>query len=225
MPAPPIDPRRGSSVQRLQFPKGTYIRIFLTLILLSLLPLQASGDQGRPRRSARDDRIARAERREHVRMALHSAAAHGYYVFDELMTEDAGMIDFLAVGPVGACVVVVRDEPGEVTGDVDGALYLDARPFADDPIRQAAELADDVYARIAGTGAEALHVVCFTRAELFYVGDDRDVLQGVYPTWDLPLAFEEAEAEHTSADVDDLAELVRKAYGRPPFVVPEGREV
>lgn len=134
------------------------------------------------------------------------------------------MIDFLAVGPVGACVVVVRDEAGTVTADVDAALYLDAQPFADDPKQQAADLADDVNARFEGTAAEAFHVVCFTRAQLKYLGEDEDVLWGVCPTWDLPLAFSEAQAEHTPVDVEDLADLVREAYDRPPFVVPEEGE-
>ena len=194
----------------------------MTISLLPLLlALPTARDWGSPSSSAREERIARAERWEHVRLALRSAAAHGYYVFDELITEGAGMIDFLAVGPVGAVVVVVRDEPGEVTGDVDGTLYLDARPFADDPKGQAAELTEDVNARLAGSDAEAFHVVCFTRAELFYVGDERDILRGVCPTWDLPLAFEEAEKEHIPADVAELADLIREAYGRPPFIVPE----
>jgi hypothetical protein len=156
-----------------------------------------------------------------VRLALRSASAHGYYVFDELMTEGAGMIDFLAVGPVGAIVVVVRDEPGTVTADIDSALYLNTRTFQEDPREQAAALAADVNARFGGTGAVAFHVVCFTRAELEYLGEDEDVLWGVCPTWDLPLAFSEAEKEHTLADVEGLADLVRETYGRPPFVVPE----
>ena len=159
-----------------------------------------------------------------MRLALRSAAAHGYYVFDELMTEHAGMIDFLAVGPVGACVVVVRDEAGTVTADVDAMLYLNAQPFADNPKQQAADLAEDVNVRFEGTGAKAFHVVCFTRAELEYLGEDEDVLWGVCPTWDLPLTFSEAEKEHTPADVEGLADLVRETYGRPPFVAPEEGE-
>ncbi len=155
-----------------------------------------------------------------MRLALRSASARGYYVFDELMTEGAGMIDFLAVGPVGAIVVVVRDEPGTVTADVDSALYLNTRPFPENPREQAAALAVDVNARFEGTGAEAFHVVCFTRAELEYLGEDEDVLWGVCPTWDLPLAFSEAEKEHTPSDVEGLADLVRETYGRPPFVAP-----
>ena len=155
-------------------------------------------------------------------MALRSVAAHGYYVFDELMTEEAGKIDFLAVGPVGAVICVVRDEAGDVTADVDGTLYLNGRPFADDPKRQAAELAEDVNARFEDTGAYAYRVVCFTRAELYYLGENVDkVLKGVCPTWDLPLSFASAPIEHTPADVAELADRIREAYGRPPFVTPE----
>lgn len=121
------------------------------MVLLPLLLALPSGRDWDPSRSsARHERIARAERREHVRLALRSGAAHGYYVFDELMTGEAGMIDFLAVGPVGAVVIVVRDEPGEVTGDVDGTLFLNARPFADDPKREATEQAKDVNTKVGG---------------------------------------------------------------------------
>lgn len=193
----------------------------MTTVLLQLLILTAEPEWGQHRSSARRERIARAERWDHVRLALRSASAHGYYVFDDLMTEEAGMIDFLAVGPVGTCVVVVRDEAGTVTADVDATLYLNAQPFADDPKQQAAELAKDVNAKLEGTGTDAFHIVCFTRAEIKYLGDDETVLWGVGPTWDLPLAFEEAERDLMPADVDDLADLVREAYRRPPFVIPE----
>lgn len=160
-----------------------------------------------------------------MRLALRSAAIHGYYVFDELMTEEAGMIDFLVVGPVGACVVVVRDEEGDVTADVDGTLYLGRRRFEDDPKRQAADLADDVNRRLAHTGAHAYHVTCFTRADIYYLGENQEIMKGIYPTWDLPLAFAEAPIEHTLADVAEIADRVREVYGRPPFVVPEGDDI
>jgi hypothetical protein len=132
------------------------------------------------------------------------------------------MIDFLAVGPVGAVVVVVRDEEGSVTADVDGTLYLGRRRFADDPKQQASDLAKDVTTRLEGTGAHTYHVVCFTRADLYYLGEDVDaVLKGVCPTWDLPLSFSDSPMEHTPADVAELADRVRRVYGRPPFVVPD----
>ena len=136
------------------------------------------------------------------------------------------MIDFLAVGPVGACVVVVRDEPGDVTADADGTLYLDGRRFMDDPKHQARDLEDDINTKLEGTGAHCYDIICFTRAELFYLGDDPDAaLKGVCPIWDLPLSFSEAEVEHTPADVAELADHIRESYGRPPFVVPEEDEI
>ena len=161
-----------------------------------------------------------------MRTALRSTAAHGYYVFDELMTEDAGMIDFLAVGPMGACVIVARDEPGDVTADVDGTLYLEDHLFEDDPNQHAEDLVDDVDSKLSGTGAHTYHVICFTQAELYYLGDNPTAaLKGVCPIWDLPLSFAEAEVEHTPADVAELADHIRGAYGRPPFVVPEEDDI
>ncbi len=201
------------------------IRILLITVLLPLLLTLPSGrGWERPRPSAREERIAQAKRRELVRSALRSAAAHGYYVFDELVTEEAGMIDYLTIGPVGACVVVVRDEAGGVTADVDGILHLDGRRFEDDPNRQAEDLVDDVNAKLEGTGVRAYHVICFTRADIFYLGEDREVLQGIYATWDLALAFTEATEEYPPADVAELADRVRDAYGRPPFVTPAGTD-
>ncbi|MGB3635931.1 MAG: hypothetical protein WA982_17980 [Rubrobacteraceae bacterium] len=176
--------------------------------------------------SKREQRIERARRKNLVRTALRSTAVHGYYVFDELMTEEAGMIDFLAVGPVGACIVVVRDEPGDVTADVDGTLYLDGQRFEDDPKDQAADLESDVNDKLEGTGAQCYDIICFTRAELFYRGDDvYEVMRGISPIWDLPLPFTTAETEHTHADVAELADHIQEVYGRPPFVVPEEENI
>ena len=160
-----------------------------------------------------------------MRLALRSAAAHGYFVFDELMTEDAGMIDFLAVGPTGPCVVVVRDEPGTVVADVDSTLYLNGRSFADDPNSQGEDLGEDVYAKLGEGEYVVHHVICFTRANLKYAGDDVNVLQGICPTLDLPLSFSDAPVDHTPGEVRELADLVREAYGRSPFVVPEEGEI
>lgn len=130
------------------------------------------------------------------------------------------MIDFLAIGPVGACVVVVRDEEGDVTAAADGTLHLGRHRFEDDPKRHARELVDDVNAKIFDTSESAYDVICFTQADLYYVGDEHEVLRGICPTWDLPLAFAEAPIEHTLADVAEIAERVRQVYGRSPFIVP-----
>jgi hypothetical protein len=205
--------------------KGANIRILLTIILLPLLSALPAGPGWGRSRISRRERIARAERWEHVRLALRSAAAHGYYVFDDLMTEEAGMIDFLAVGPMGPCVVVVRDEPGTVVADVDATLYVDGRSFSDDPRRQAEELEEVVYAKLGEGEYTVYHVICFTQANLQYAGDDVDVLHGVCPTWDLPLTFSNAPIDHTPADVAELADLIRETFGRPPFVVPQEGEL
>lgn len=191
----------------------------MTFLLLLSLPRERGG--GRRRVAAREGRIERDRRKDLVRTGLRSAAAHGYYVFDELMTEEAGMIDFLAVGPIGAIAVIVRDEPGDVTADVDGTLYVDGRRFEDDPLRQAEDLAGDVNAKLEGTVAHCYDIICFTQAELFYLGDNPDeVLKGVSPIWDLPLSFSDAPIEHTAADVAELADHIRQVYDRPPFVIP-----
>lgn len=188
------------------------------------LPIGAGREKRRL--SKREERIERARRKDLVRTALRSTAVHGYYVFDELMTEEAGMIDFLAVGPVGACIVVVRDEPGQVTADVDGTLYLDGRRFEDDPKRQAGELEDEVTAMLESISAQCYDIICFTRAELFYLGEDREaVLKGVCQVWDLPLSFADAEEDHSPADVAEIADHIQEVYGRPPFVVPEEENI
>lgn len=171
-------------------------------------------------KKTKDERIARSERWELVRAALRSSAAHGFYVFDELITEEAGMIDFLAIGPSGACVIVVRDEEGEVTADEYGTLYLNHRRFKDDPRDQASELCDDVDAKL-GSGLKRIqNIICFTRADLFYLGDDQDVLKGISPVWDLSLAFANATEECSIGEVYEMASQIRKVYGRPPFVRP-----
>lgn len=191
------------------------------MLLPSLLGLSAGSSWPRFRSLTREERIAHAERKELVRSALRSAAMHGYFIFDELMTEEVGVIDFLAVGPVGGCVIVVRDEEGAVTADADGTLFLNGRLFADDPRRQAEDLTADVNAKLKDTGAYAYHIICFTRAEIYYLGKDQNVLEGICPTWDLALPFASAEAEHNPADVADIASVVRQAYRRLPFVIPE----
>lgn len=174
--------------------------------------------------SARDERIARSERWELVRSSLRSASSHGFYVFDELITDKAGFIDFLAVGPSGTCVIVVRDEGGDVTADEHGSLHVNGRRFKDDPKHQASDLCEDVETKLESDIERTRSIICFTRAELYYLGDDQDVLRGVCPVWDLSLAFAEAPQEHTSTEVYEMSSRIRKAYGRPPFVTPVGAE-
>jgi hypothetical protein len=184
----------------------------------ALSGILGSGD-GRP--SRREERIARDERREQVRSALRSA--EGYWFFENLTTDEAGAMDFLGAGPDGLVVIVVRDEQGKVTAAPPDDLYLDGRPFADDPRRQARELVEDVLEKLEAHGrTDGLYsVICFPRGELFYVGDDKGVLHSVCNVWGLSDMLAEAVPERTPSEVAGLARFVQEVYGRPPFIVPE----
>jgi hypothetical protein len=174
-------------------------------------------------RTARERRIARDNRAERTRAALRAASErHGYYVFDELMTEEAGKLDFLAVGPPGAVAIVVRDEGGLVSAAEDGELLLDGRPFDEDPRSQVRELGNDVIARIDRTDGALGTLICFSRAEVEYP-DDLELMRGVCTVWTLAWTLDpEDNADLTPADIVELADEVWRVYGRPPFARPAG---
>jgi len=176
-----------------------------------------------PPRTARERRIAKDNRVERTRSALRAASArHGYHVFDELSTEEAGKLDFLAVGPLGVVAVVMRDEAGVVSAAEDGELLLDGRPFEEDPREQVVELGRDVISRVdeaQGTGAT---LICFSRAEVEYPAD-LELMRGVCTVWTLTRVLEpEGNGEISPADVAELAEAIERVYGRPPFARPAG---
>lgn len=178
------------------------------------------GEEGGPR-GARERRIARAEEKERVRSAMRSAARHGYYVFDDLTTDEAGMIDYLAVGPPGVFLIPVREEEGRVSLGADGErLLLDGRPFEDDPYRQADELAADASRKLFEGRRDVTCLTCFTKATVEV--RDREIPPGTTPLWELPWALDPEGLENLSpAEVEEIAARVERAYGRPPFVRPE----
>lgn len=138
------------------------------------------------------------------------------------MTEDAGAIDFLAVGPIGAVIVIVREEEGVVSVAENSELLLDQRLFEDDPRRHVNELADDIIGRVPKANGTAHTQICFTRAEVEYP-EDLKLMRGVCTVWTLPWPFaDQVEEELTPADVAELAEEVEQIYGRPPFACPAG---
>jgi hypothetical protein len=140
------------------------------------------------------------------------------------MTEESGAIDFLAVGPLGTVVVIVRDEEGVVSAAEDGELLLDRRPFEEDPHQHVNELADDVIERVPKANGIALTQICFTRAQVEYP-EELGPLQGVCTTWTLAWPFDDrSEEERSHADVTALAEEVERVYGRPPFARPARTE-
>ena len=176
-----------------------------------------------PPRSSRERRIARDNRIERVRSALQAASEqHGYHVFDELMTEEAGKLDFLAVGPLGIVAIVIRDEGGLVSAAEDGELLLDRRPFEESPRVQVTELGSDVVARVDGTGGTVATLICFSRAEVEYP-DDLELMRGICTVWTVSWTLDpEGDEELTPADAVELAEEVERVYGRPPFARPAG---
>jgi hypothetical protein len=180
-------------------------------------------DEGDRPKTAREQRIARAKDKERVRLALGSIARHGYYVFDELITEDAGSLDFLAVGPLGVVVISVRHDEGYVSrGTAEDEVRLDGEPFEDDPLRQVQELSEEIDITLFGGAGSIGTLVCFPRVD-FEVDEARKPPLGTTSVWELPWALDpEGEEEVlTPADVEEIAERVREVYGRPPIVTPE----
>lgn len=160
---------------------------------------------------------------ERVRASLRAVSEqHGYYVFDELMTEEEGKLDFLAVGPPGAVAIVVRDESGTVSAAEDGELLLDSQPFDEDPQMQVETLGNDVLARVSGTRNTLDTLICFSRADVEYP-DDLELMRGVCKLWTLSWTLEPEDQEQLStADVADLADEVERIYKRSPFARPAG---
>jgi len=174
-------------------------------------------------RTAREHRIARDNHVERVRSVLRAVSEqHGYYVFDELMTEEAGKLDFLAVGSPGVVALVLRDESGLVSAAEDGELLLDGCPFEESLLEQVNTLSDDVIARVAKVGDTVATLICFSRAEVEYP-EDLELMRGICKVWTLSWTLNPEDQERFSqADVAELADEVERVYGRPPFARPAG---
>lgn len=185
----------------------------------------------RSKHNPRESRLVRDAERERVRAALRFGADHGYYVFDELVSEEAGTLDYLAVGALGVCAIIVREDEGIFIADpYNHEWYLNGHPFEDDPKRQKIELTDDVSARLSGelsanrlpdaTTVPVDHVICLTRAEIHGSGND-EAYRGITDLWTLPLVlFAQGDEHFTPADTEEAARAIERAYGRPPFVRP-----
>lgn len=180
------------------------------------------------KQSLRERRIARDAERERVRAALRFGASYGYYVFDELVSEDAGTLDYLAVGALGMCAIIIREDEGIFIADpYHYEWYLNGYPFEDDPRQQKIELTDDLKNRLRG--ARPPHtkevpvdsMICLTRAEIHYSTDNSEAYKGITDLWNLTLAFDEEQEKLTPEDVEAVAREVERAYSRPPFVRPD----
>lgn len=180
-----------------------------------------SGEEDIPR-TQREKRLALAREKQMVRSALMSAARHGYYVFDELITDDAGIIDFFAVGPLTACAVLVRSDRGYISWDKGrNKLLIDGRDFEDDPHQQASGLVDDVDRKVFGNDYSIRFLICFMNTE-FEVDENRLPPYATTPVWELPWALDpEGEENLNRARIEEIVEKVQEVYGRPPIIRPE----
>lgn len=170
---------------------------------------------------ARQRRINRETDYERVRSALRAGAHHGCYVFDSLMTDEAGLLDFLIVGPYGISAVIVRGEHGDVMADPDThELHIIRSPFEDDPRRQVMDQLGDVERKLSRTDVPTFFLMCFTRAEIKDSGNP-EAEKGLCQTWGIPRMFEDRnEVLESPEDMDTLARSIESIYARPPFVRP-----
>lgn len=183
-------------------------------------------EEERHPRTAREERISRAKDKEHVRLALGSTARHGYYIFDELITENSGLIDFLVVGSMGVIVVVLRFDAGHISrGASQEQALIDGKAFEDDPYSQGQELSEEVDEAVFNGLGEVYSIACFPRCE-FELDEERKPPLGTTPVWELPLALDPEGKEEglTPADIEEIAEKVQEVYGRPPIATPQRDE-
>jgi len=180
--------------------------------------LEGEGDQ---QKTAREQRIARAKEKELMRSALCSTARYGCYVFDELITEEAGIIDFLVVGPQDVSAIVVRSDRGYVSLVKERDLLLiDGERFEDDPYDQGRFLVRDVNTKVFDQTYSVKYLICFLYAQL-EIDENRQIPSGTTPLWELPWALDPEGEENLTADIEEIAEKVQKVYGRPPIVTPQ----
>lgn len=171
-------------------------------------------------------RLVEAESKERVRSALKALSAGGYYVFDEIVTDSAGIADHLAVGPWGACVIVVVDHPdGRVERDAGtNQLLFERRPFSEDPDERGSALVYDILPRAFGEEGPIAYHVCFTSAGSKR-GEREDYPEGSCSVWDLSAELcPPRQPEITPDEVALVAQRVRIAYSREPYVRPADSE-
>ena len=180
-----------------------------------------SGEQDVPR-TPREKRIALAREKQMVRSALLSTARHGYYVFDELITEEAGIIDFLVVGPLSTCAILVRSDRGYLSLDRSrDVLQLDGKDLDEDPRQQGSTLVDDVDERVFDNAYNTRLLICYLYAQL-EMDENNLIPHGTTPIWELPWALDPEGVENLNkAEIEEIAEKVQEVYGRPPIVRPD----
>lgn len=172
--------------------------------------------------TTRDERLTRDREKGYIRLALGSVAEHGYYVFDEVLTESAGMLDYLALGPPGIIAILVRFDEGYVSRMRNSSgVLLDGKLFDDDPLQQLGEIALQLSESLTDGDLGIDGIVCLTRAT-FELDEERKPPLPTTPIWELPKALDPTgeEEQFTPADIEEIAEKIQRVYGRPPIVTP-----
>jgi hypothetical protein len=181
----------------------------------------------------RAERLETASATERMRAALRAAGEHGYYAFDAVATDGAGMLDYLAIGPRGVWLILADHHRAFVERDGEsGELLADGTPFEEDLDARLEELSRELGSTLLWAGEPVGSLICFTRATLRRDGENMDP-EGTASVWDL--AWTLSPVGSTAGPpvgppaippeaARDLAARTREAYGRAPFVRPQGEE-
>ncbi len=230
----PEPPPRVERPRRFVEPGGTRRTSGVEPEELGALKVRAGYDAEAWRRTSEETwrlRIAHAEGRERVRSAIRPLAREGYYAFEDLLTDEAGAVDQLLVGPNGVHAVVVRSDRGAVWrrhserryyldpygGAIDaatGATIYAGRPFEEDLEQVVAALTADLRRKLFGGGGPVFHQLCFTEAQLAF-GADPDCPHGGTPP-DLTTVWHMADKALGGRYLVVDPEAAEPAAGRDP---------
>lgn len=171
------------------------------------------------------ERLETASAIERMRAALRAAGEQGYYAFDAVATDGAGMLDYLAIGPRGVWLILADHRRAFVERDGEsGELLADGVPFEEDLDSRLEELARELGSTLLRAGEPVGTLICFTRATLRRDGENMDP-EGTASVWDLAWTLSPGGPPLVPPEsARDLAERTREAYGRAPFVCPQGGE-
>src|SRR5215207_3917989 len=171
----------------------------------------------------RAERLETASATERMRAALRAAGEQGYHAFDAIATDGAGMLDYLAIGPRGVWLILADHRQAFVERDPEsGELLADGGPFEVGLDARLEELACELGTTLLRAGEPVGTLICFTRATLRRDGENLDP-EDTASVWDLAWTLSPAGPPLVPPEAArDLAERVVQAYGRAPFVHPQG---
>lgn len=194
-----------------------------------------------PSVEARRRRIDAARGREQVRAALSMLADAGFFVFEDVVTAEAGAVDQLVVGPTGVHPVLVLPHRGYVFWDDSGRLawskrkatpdtpdspgtYYQAR-WDENPEEIMDALRKDLAHEVIHKGVGSIPVYCFTEATILAPDDLEGPTQATSP-FDVVRLLRDTDPEPhgylrpDGPHIREIARLVARNYKRLPWAVP-----